>query len=183
MRSQDPTELLERAKGGDRSAFENVLLPHLPMLLAYSRAVCGDFHLAEDVVQETALIAFRNLNHLFPEADFPSWLKAIARRQALAMRRDSSRLHPVLDEALEEAFRDPAPDSLRVEREALAECMQLLSERTGQVIRKFYLEGDSVAGLSQEAKLNVNTVKTLLHRGRQALESCMRRHLNMEAAS
>ena len=79
--------LLARAKKGDAIAFEHLIAPHLPMLFAYSRAICLDFHAAQDVVQESAIIAFRNLNHLFPEADFSTWLRAIARRQALEARR------------------------------------------------------------------------------------------------
>ena len=175
--------LLAQAQGKDRAAYEELLLPHLPMLLAYSRAICGDFHLAEDVVQETALIAFRNLEHLFPETDFASWLKAIARRQALAMRRKSRRLHPALEEALEEAFKDPSPDALQPQKEALGECLQALSDRSGKVMRSFYFDGSTVDELARAVNLNANTVKTLLHRGRLALEACMRRRLNREVSS
>src|SRR6266850_2558088 len=35
-------------------------------IFAYSRAIFSDYHAAQDVVQETAIIAFRNLKHLFP---------------------------------------------------------------------------------------------------------------------
>jgi len=55
--ADNETRLLKAAQGGDPKAFERVLRPHLPMLFAYSRAICGDFHAAEDVVQETAQIA------------------------------------------------------------------------------------------------------------------------------
>ena len=80
------------------------MLPHLAALLAYSRAICGDFHAAQDVVQETALIAYRNLDRFFAEADFATWLKAIARRQALAARRKLGRHRLAAEELLEAVY-------------------------------------------------------------------------------
>jgi RNA polymerase sigma-70 factor, ECF subfamily len=176
-------DLIERAKKGDTASFENALSPHLPMLLAYSRAICGNHHLAEDVVQETALIAFRNLNHLFPEADFAGWLKAIARRQSLAARRKSARLHPLVEESIEDAYRDPSPTALSPEREALAECMHLLSDRSGQVIRAHYFDGAAIREMAGRFNLNPNTLKTILFRARQALESCVQRQLRSSSVS
>src|SRR5215475_4523630 len=121
-------ELLELALKGDKSAFEDALRPHLAMLLAYSRAICGDFHAAEDVVQETALVAFRRLNRLFPEVDFATWLRGIAKRQALAARRRLTRIQPMLDDALELAYADTEPASPR-EHEALSSCIGRLGEK------------------------------------------------------
>src|SRR5262249_42656769 len=76
--------LLELAKAGDREAFASALGPYLPMLYAYSRSICADHHIAQDVVQQTALIAYRKVGFLFKEVDFGTWLKGIARREALA---------------------------------------------------------------------------------------------------
>ena len=173
-------ELLALAKTGDVSAFETVLSPHLPMLLAYSRAICGDHHTAEDVVQETALIACRNIHNLFEEADFAGWLKAIARRQALSARRKSARLHPVIESAIEEAYEDPAPDAVAPERAALLECVEQLSDRAGEIVRAHYFGGAGITEMSTTFKLNPNTLKTILFRARQALEACVQRHLRSE---
>lgn len=182
MGADSEDDLIERAKAGDAAAYEAALSPHLPMLLAYSRSICGDHHMAEDVVQETALIGFRNLNHLFPEADFAGWLKAIARRQALAARRKSARLHPMVEESIEEAYRDPSPQSVSPERAALAECLQLLSDRAGSVIRAHYFDGAAIREMTARFNLNPNTLKTILFRARQALEHCVQRQIRSEDA-
>ena len=92
------------------------------MLTAYCRAICGDHHAAEDAVQETALIAYRNLHHLFADVEFPIWLRAIARRQALSARRASNRLGTVTEQVLENAFTDSKPEALSLERDAQASC-------------------------------------------------------------
>jgi RNA polymerase sigma-70 factor (ECF subfamily) len=176
-------ELLEAAKRGDTAAFEAVLRPHLAMLLAYSRAVTGDFHLAQDVVQETALVAFRNLNHLFPEADFASWLKAIARRQSLAARRKATRLSPWTDEALEAAYADPTPAAVGPEREVLRRCLESLAGQAAEIVLGHYFDGRKLAELAAALELNLNTVKTILYRARLSLQECVERRLRAEGAT
>ena len=172
--------LLERAKAGDNQAFEDVLAPHLPMLLAYSRAICGDHHSAEDVVQETALIASRNLHNLFKEADFAGWLKAIARRQSLSARRKNLRLRPQLEAVIEQAYEDPSPESTSPRRSALSECLKTLRERTGRIVRAHYFDGLSVKDMAEAFNLNSNTVKTILARARAALEECTQRQMRTD---
>ncbi len=176
----DETDLLARAKAGCVGAFAEALEPHLPMLYAYSRVLCGNHHTAEEVVQETALIAYRRLNCLFPEADFAAWLKAIARRLALAARRQDAKLTPLVEEAMEAAYDDPGPQAVAAEREALAECLKTLDGRTEQIVRGHYFRGSPLAELAAALDLKLNTVKSILHRARQALRDCLRRRLGWE---
>lgn len=168
------SELLDRAKEGDQAAFAKALTPHLPMLLAYSRSICGDHHTAEDVVQETALIAFRNISHLFPEVEFASWLKGIARRQALSARRSSSKLLPVADQALENAYRDPSPEATSREREALRECLKRLAGRAVKIVKSHYFEGLRLSDIASRLGLRLGTVKTIMFRARRQLERCVK---------
>jgi len=180
--ANDEASLLERAQGGDKAAFEALLRPHVPMLLAYSRAIAGDHHVAEDVVQETALIAFRNLSHFFPEAEFSAWLKAIARRQALSLRRQAGRIGLLTDEAIERAYDDPSPEYAQNERRVLAECLRMLTGQTAEIVRRHYFDGSRLQDICAEKKLNLNTVKATLFRARRALGDCVRRRLQQEGA-
>jgi len=170
----DESALIARAKAGDIVAFEQALSPHLPMLGAYSRAICGDFHRAQDVVQETALIAWRNLQHLFPQVDFASWLKGIARRQALAARRAGERLRPALEAELEGAYEDPSPTPGTV-ADTLRTCIEKLETHARGLVTGHYFDGKPVAALAAEFGMNVNTVKTVLHRARHLLQICVGR--------
>lgn len=100
---------LTRARAGDRAAMEQLLLPHLSMLHAYSQAICGDFHGAQDVVQETAVIAVTNIDKFFTESDFAAWLRGIARRQALAHARLKRRYLPTTPACSPIRWRCPLP--------------------------------------------------------------------------
>jgi len=174
---------LARAKKGDPDAFGRLFSPHLPMLQAYARFICGDFHLGQDVVQETGLIAFRNLERFFPDADFASWLKAIVRHRAITAREKKARMAPLeprITEALEEAYADPTPQAVGPEEEALGRCLEALAakdERSARVVRNFYFDGSPIARIADLLRLNLNTIKTLLHRARLTLQGCVERRM------
>ncbi|HXX92101.1 MAG TPA: sigma-70 family RNA polymerase sigma factor [Planctomycetota bacterium] len=176
-------ELLARAKKGSREAFERLLTPYLPMLFAYGRSICGDYHAAQDVVQETAIIAFRNLDHLFPEADFPTWLRAITRRQALEARRKRPRLARFAEEAIERTYQDPAPPAVTVQKSALADCMHGLGDRVRVVIQEHYFKGEKLSSVASRLRMTQPAVKQLLYRARRLLEECVKKRLGTEAAS
>jgi RNA polymerase sigma-70 factor, ECF subfamily len=168
---------------GDPRAFEELLEPHVPTLLSYSRFLCSDHHLAQDVVQEAALIAYRNLHRFFPDADFASWLKAIVRHRALCARKKRARqadLRANIGKAFEEAYHDPTPEALETEREILQRCLislQERDERSALLVQAYYFGGQALARVASEMKINLNTAKTWLHRSRQVLHECLKRHL------
>lgn len=170
-------ELLTRAKAGELGAFEEAVKPHLPMLFAYSRAICGDFHAAQDVVQESVLIAYRKLEHFFPEADFATWLRAIARREALNARKRLTRLGLMTEETIERYYQDSAADLGSPERDALAHCLELLGGRMLRVIRGFYFDGRPLAELAAGMDQTVAAIKQLLYRARLTLRDCVERRL------
>lgn len=183
MDEASEAELLARAKDGDKSAFEKLILPLLPTLLAYSRTVCGDYQAAQDVVQETALIAYRNLGRFFADADFATWLKAIARRQALAARRKLGRVSLVIEDVLEAAYDDFGPQAVAPERAALGHCLEALPPRSRRLIEGRYVAHSGLAALAAELKTNLSTLRWQLFRVRQALRDCIKRRLGGESVS
>lgn len=176
-------DLLAKAKGGDVSGFEEALAPYLPALVAYGRAICGDHHAAEDVVQEAVLIAYRNLDHFFPETDFGAWLRAIVRRKALEMRRTLGRVRLGFEESFERVFEDPGPDAVAPWRNALTECLKQLDGRAGEVVRGYYFEGRGLAEIAAIVKTSLVGTKQLLYRTRVILRNCLRKRIGMEGVS
>jgi RNA polymerase sigma-70 factor (ECF subfamily) len=179
--AESESRLIAAAQGGDPQAFEKALRPHLAMLFAYARAICGDFHAAEDVVQETSEIAYRKLAYLIPEADFAGWLKAIARRQALSARRKLSKTALVVDEVLERVYQDPSPASAGRRGEALAECMDRLDGRAARAVKGHYFDGMRLQDLAESMGMTPAALRQLVHRVRGILLDCVRRRLGMEA--
>ena len=80
--------LVQSAQGGDRAAFEELVRRTSRLVFAKLYLETGDTHLAEDLLQDTLLAAFRNLDQLTEPTKFRAWLLRIAQNQAIdAMRR------------------------------------------------------------------------------------------------
>lgn len=75
-------QLLIRCQAGDQGAFQQLLRPHLPTLLALARRCCRDQHWAEDLVQETLVRAYQGLVGFRGDAGLRTWLFRILVRLA-----------------------------------------------------------------------------------------------------
>jgi RNA polymerase sigma-70 factor, ECF subfamily len=64
-----------------RQSFERIVAPYRDDLFRYVFWLCRDPDLADDVVQETMLRAFKSLESLEDEAASKTWLLTIARRE------------------------------------------------------------------------------------------------------
>ena len=80
-------DLVKAARQGDRAAFETLYTRHRNRVYALVWRLCGGDHgLAEDVLQETFLIAYRRLPTWRGEAPLERWMVRIAVREALRAR-------------------------------------------------------------------------------------------------
>ena len=124
--------------------------------------------LAEDVSQETWLVAVRRIRTFDPElAPFLAWLRGIAAN--LLRNRLRARPWPVsLDADVS------APDDDAAQREAgetIARALAELPERYEAVLRAKYLESQSVERIAADRQETVKTVESLLARARQAFRA------------
>lgn len=93
----------------DCSAFEQLLRRHQGMVRAQLRRLLrGDAAGADDLAQETFLLAWRKLDQFRGEAKFSTWLYRIAYSCFLQARR--KREWPAADADTDEAERLPAPE-------------------------------------------------------------------------
>ncbi|MGF1467330.1 MAG: RNA polymerase sigma factor [Sandaracinaceae bacterium] len=79
----DDDDLVARARGGDRAAFDALATAHLRPLRAVVRRLVGHPEDAEDLVQQALLKAWRALGTFRAEARFGTWLCAIGTRLAI----------------------------------------------------------------------------------------------------
>jgi RNA polymerase sigma-70 factor (ECF subfamily) len=83
-------KLAERSRRGDRAAFEQLVRRTARAVYARQYLEVGDPHRAEDLSQETFLLAWRSIGQLSDPAGFRPWLLSIARSVATdAYRRDA----------------------------------------------------------------------------------------------
>src|SRR6516165_4952761 len=91
MSEADP-DLVRKAQDGDRAAFEELVRRTSRLAFARLYLETGDPHRAEDLLQETLLLAYRSLRQLLDPAGFRPWLLTIAQNVLVGAARREARL-------------------------------------------------------------------------------------------
>jgi RNA polymerase sigma-70 factor (ECF subfamily) len=84
---QEQVERLERAKAGDGHAFDELLAPVLDPAFRLAMTMLKDRGMAEDVVQESAIKAWRKLGRFRSGAELRPWFLAIVANECRTVRR------------------------------------------------------------------------------------------------
>jgi len=110
----DPdASLVERARAGDRDAFEQLVRRHVASVHGRARAMLGSDADAADVTQEAFIRAHDKLDGFRGDAKFSSWLKGITTNLCL-MRLRSKRRTP--ETSIEELLPTFQPDGHHTQR-------------------------------------------------------------------
>ena len=69
--------LISRAQAGDLDAYGRIVQQFQDMAVGYAFSILGDFHLAEDAVQEAFIEAYPILSRVYGPIAFPGWFRRI----------------------------------------------------------------------------------------------------------
>ncbi len=171
----DLTEMVARARAGDRAALEAVLLEVAPAIHRFGLRMCKNVHDAEDVLQDTLINVAQHLGEFEGRSSLSSWVFALTRSACARKRRGLKNQPPVSDERLAES-RDPAPspESRAADHElasALSVALDRLSDEHREVILLRDVEGLSAPEAAAAIGISVDALKSRLHRAREALRA------------
>src|SRR5438128_12021606 len=94
--SGSPTALIEAARGGDETAYREIIELHRGELHAHCYRMLGSTQDAEDALQEALLRAWRGLARFEGRSSLRSWLYTIATNTCLnAIQRRPKRVLPL----------------------------------------------------------------------------------------
>jgi len=159
---------------------EQTLAALRPGLLAYCRKLKPDPADAEDLAQDTLLIALKQAHVGKQVADWPRWLAGIARMRA----RRPERASIALDEAWIADDDDPLDSLLARERGGLLEAaFERLDGPTRRLLITRYLEETPVTALADALGLSENAASQRLIRARRALELVLAQDCREAAAA
>ena len=169
--------LIAKTIAGDTQAFAELTRRFQNIAFAYAVSRLGDFHLAEDAVQESFLIAYYGMGSLREPRAFPGWLRGIVRHECARLRRH----HPTSVIPLEraETIVDPASDPVRqLEQRETAEtvlnAVMALPTDLREVVTLYYLRDHSQREIANFLDLPIATVNNRLHAARTRLRRRMR---------
>ncbi len=178
---RDDVELIHRTLSGDEAAFSELVQKYQKSVHALAWRQIGDFHIAEEITQDTFLQAHKKLSSLKNPNQFAGWLYVIADRRCKAWFR-KKKLHTQSLEAtsVETLEKAAYADYVCEEREDAAvehrrkivqKLMEKLPESERTVMVLHYLGEMSCEAISKFLGVSPNTVKSRLQRARKRLQN------------
>src|SRR6266436_5926677 len=181
--SADERELVRRAQGEDKEAFEELIRRHQHRVFAVAGGILRRREDVEDIAQQVFVKAYFSLKRFDQRAAFSTWLYKITVNECWDLLR-KKKVRPLVYESdlSEEQARqvitsgekvNPGPDiSEKIEaREHVERLLEGLDERDRLMLILKEVEGFSIQEIAEVLKLNGNTVKVRLFRARRRVVS------------
>jgi RNA polymerase sigma-70 factor (ECF subfamily) len=176
----DPdAELVAAWKAGDDDAFEELVRRHEKRVFRLLVRMMGNREEAEDVAQETFISLYRHGKRFRSEARFSTFVYRVAANAALNRRRSLGRgrarieklsVRQAAGDDLPQQPRDPEDSTLGSElTRRVRDALETLSPSLRMPVVLYDIEGLSYGEIAGVLGVAEGTVKSRIHRARQAL--------------
>lgn len=172
-----PSQLTAMDSATKRALFEQTFMSHLNAAYNLARWLTRNPDVAEDLVQDAYLRAFRAFDS-FQGEQGRAWLLAIVRNTCVSWLREKGR-HPATEfceEMYSAADESPNAESVLLNEARLGslhECLEALPLEFREAIILRELEELSYKEVSDILRVPVGTVMSRLARGRKRLQECL----------
>ena len=176
----DDVRLIHRILSGDDEAFSALVRKHQKSIHALVWRKVGDFHIAEEITQDTFLQAYKNLAKLTNPNQFAGWIYVIANRLCLKwLQKNKSVMQSLEDTPVEEIEESSYTHHVSEQRqteatehrhELIKKLLAKLPESERTVVTLHYLGEMTCQAISEFLGVSPNTVKSRLQRARNRLK-------------
>ena len=177
---EDDVQLIYRVLSGDDEAFTALVRRHQKGVHALAWRRIGDFHLAEEIAQDTFLRAYKGLPKLKNPSQFSGWLYVITDRLCKTwLEKNKSIIESVEDVPVAEIQRmsyeryvlDKHEKEAKVSRQKLVrQLLMKLPESERTVMTLYYLGEMTTKEISKFLGVSVHTITSRLQRARKRLQ-------------
>lgn len=191
--SQSDRVLVDRAKLGDKTAFELLVRKYQSRVASLIARTVPDAAKVQDLTQEAFLKAYRALPKFRGEAAFYTWLYRIAVNTAKNHQISNQRGVTIADMEWDDVDRLPnspreneTPEIQALKREMLTKlqaAIDALAPTMREAIRLRELEGLSYEEIAEKMGCPIGTVRSRIFRGRQEIADHMREYMRLGAGS
>ena len=183
----DDRELVRRAQGSDKEAFEELVRRHQHRVFAVAGGILRQREDVEDIAQQVFVKAYFSLKRFDQRAAFSTWLYKITVNECWDLLR-KRKVRPLIyesDLSEDQARQFGAPDERKAREPDISEKLEArqrverllegLDERDKTMLVLKEVEGFAVEEIAQILDLNANTVKVRLFRARRRIVSQARK--------
>ena len=187
MEREDDVQLIHKILAGDEAAFGTLVEKYQKSVHALVWRKIGDYHYAEDIMQDAFLQAYKKLSTLKNPNQFAGWLYVIANRLCIDWARKQKSIRKQKPEM--QSLEDTRPEDIEessythhISEQGVTEsaeyCQELaqrllekLPENERMVVTLFYLDEMSTKEIGKFLGVSANTIASRLHRARKRLQA------------
>jgi len=166
----------------DSEAFTRHWTKAQPVVAGYIASMVPDFHEAEDLLQNVAVVLLRKSGEYDPKQSFTGWALSMAKFEIMSRRRNHARsmlsFQPETVEKLAAASEELAPE-LEQRAAALRQCFQNVKGRAWELVSLRYEEELKPQQIAEKLGMAPVAVRVSLSRIRASLQECIQRRLNL----
>ena len=176
----DDVQLIQHSLAGDQNAFANLVNKYQKSVHALAWRKVGDFHIAEEITQDTFLKVYKKLGTLKDPHRFEGWLYRIASRQCHAWLRKKRMQTQSLEETDTELIEqttyseyiaeEQAKAATEAQRSIVEKLLARLQESERTVVTLHYFGEMTCEEISRFLGVSASTVKSRLRRARFRLK-------------
>jgi len=168
----DETDTPEMPKFNE-AEFKQELTALIPHLRAFSRSLCGNATLADDVAQDALLKAWNARERFIPGSNLKAWTFTILRNQFYSIKRRSWRATSLEPEVAEQTIVANSDAEQSMHLNDLRRGLDMLKDDQREAIILIGASGLSYEEAAEVCGCAVGTVKSRVSRARKALEAIM----------
>lgn len=163
----------------DQNNFGQLIERYEQKLLRYIRRLSNiNLETAEDILQETFIKVYKNLNGYDPSMKFSSWIYRIAHNEVINYFRKNKSMGTMVSLDEENGLINILTSSEKTEKTAIDSelnkkmglILDKLDEKYKEILILKYLEEKDYQEISDILQIPTNTVGTLIHRGKAELK-------------
>ncbi len=170
-----------------KQEFKQLTYPHMKLLYNVAMKYTGNIFDAEDIVQETYLIAFHKFHQLREKSKCKPWLLRILRNNFLKTYQKNKKIQslPETDylEAIKTGLEQNNTEELLIKAgnsETIHTAIDKLPEKYKEVLLLYYMNDMLYRDIAAALEIPIGTVMSRLTRGREQLKTLLIKQMKKE---
>ncbi len=151
----------------DKQLYSHIISRYQDKLLRYVNYLTGHDFSTQDIVQETFIKAYVNLNGFNLKKKFSSWIYRIAHNLTMDSYKKYKKEMPLLEDLEIDSGQDLEDDAIKLElKKHTHHCLSLIPIMYREPLSLYFLEEKSYQEISDILRLPIGTIGTRINRAK-----------------
>lgn len=165
--------LVQRCLNGERKAYRDLYNQYSQAMYHVIVRIVGQRSEAEDLLQESFIKVFKQLNHFKSRSSLGAWIKKICINTSLTQLKKKQRFE-IVELNSNENFQEEQNEAIDYDAKTIHECIKKLPTGSRIVVSLYLLEGYRHSEIAEILEITESTSKSQYNRGKKLLRKALK---------